>query len=110
MTDTPRPRAKPPQAPVTGGSPTLAPSPQPSRGLTTAEVARRYRVSEDKVRGWIVRGELRAINTNTAGYGKPRYVVPPEALIEFERKRNAAPQPKPVRAPRKTYARDYFPD
>ncbi len=32
-------------------------------GLTVRDVACRYRVGEDKVRGWIARGELRAINT-----------------------------------------------
>ena len=32
-------------------------------GLTVADVARRYRVSPDKVRGWIARGELIAINS-----------------------------------------------
>jgi transposase len=82
----------------------------PARGLTTADVAARYRVSEDKVRTWIARGELRAINTASATCGKPRYVVPPDALAEFERRRSAAEPPKPVRRRRTPTQHDYFPD
>ena len=49
-------------------------------GLTVADVARRYRVGEDKVRGWIARGELRAVNTATVLCGRPRWVISPDAL------------------------------
>jgi transposase len=81
------------------------------RGYTTADVARRYRVSEEKVRGWIARGELTAINTAAAMSGKPRWVVTPEALAEFEQRRAGGPPPKPARRrPRRTGAVDYFPD
>jgi hypothetical protein len=48
-----------------------------SPGLTVRDVARRYRVGEDKVRGWIARGELAAINTATVMCGRPRWVIPP---------------------------------
>jgi transposase len=81
-----------------------------ARGLTVTDVARRYRVGEDKVRAWITRGELRAVNTAAVRCGKPRYVVPPEALAEFERNRDAGPPPKPIRSPRKPQVRDYYPD
>ena len=37
-----------------------------AHGLTTRDVARRYRVGQDKVRKWIARGELVAVNTATA--------------------------------------------
>ncbi len=81
----------------------------PAAGLTVADVARRLRVGEDKVRNWITKGELRAINTAAALCGKPRYVVTPEALAEFENRRAAAPPPKPQRRRREQAAIDYFP-
>jgi hypothetical protein len=85
-------------------------APSPQAGLTVADVARRYRVGEDKVRGWIGRGELFAVNTATVLCGKPRWVIPPEALAEFERRRAGGPTPKPRRRPRQTGLVDYFPD
>jgi excisionase family DNA binding protein len=79
-------------------------------GFTVAEIARRYRVGEDKVRAWIARGELRAINTAGSLCGRPRYVILPEALAEFERGRQAGPPPKPPRRQRKPRdCVDYFP-
>ena len=81
------------------------------RGLTVPEVARRYRVSEDKVRGWIRRGEQKAINTATVLCGRPRWVILPDALIQFERRRAATPERKPTqRQPRRPYEVDFFPD
>lgn len=80
------------------------------RGLTVADVARRYRVGGDKVRAWIRRGELRALNTAAVECGKPRFVVTPEALADFEARRSAAPLPKPVRRPRRASEIDFFPD
>jgi transposase len=79
-------------------------------GLTVRDVARRYRVSEDKVRGWIARGELAAINTAAVLCGRPRWVIPPEALAAFERRRAGGPPPKQPRRRRKPAAIDYFPD
>jgi hypothetical protein len=79
-------------------------------GLTVADVAIRYRVSPDKVRGWIKRGELRAINTAAVRCGKPRFVILPEALAEFERSRAAAEPPKQPRRRIRTTKVDYYPD
>jgi hypothetical protein len=83
----------------------------PGRGLTVADVAARYRVSQDKIRNWIRNGSLKAINTATALCGKPRFVVLPDALAEFEKRRAAAQPPK---APRRRRKRidfvDYYPD
>ena len=78
-------------------------------GFTTADVARRYRVGEDKVRAWIRAGELLAINTSTALCGKPRYVVTVEAIKQFEKRRQAKPTPKIKLRPRSA-AIDYYPD
>jgi hypothetical protein len=84
--------------------------PPSDRGLTVADVARRYRVGEDKVRGWIRRGELKALNTATVVCGKPRFVVTPEALAEFEKQRSTTPPPKTTRRSRRSGAIDFFPD
>jgi hypothetical protein len=62
--------------------------------------------------GWIRRGELKAINVATALCGKPRWVVTPEALAEFERRRVGGPPPKKERKRRKRDPDfiDYYPD
>jgi transposase len=87
------------------------PDTAPTHGLTVREVARRYRVSEDKVRVWIGRGELKAINTATVLCGRPRWVIPPEALAVFEKARRGGPTPKPQRRRRPDPGFvDYFPD
>ena len=79
-------------------------------GLTTYDVARCFRVGTDTVRGWIQRGELRAINTAKIKCGKPRWVVTPEALAEFERRRQGGPAEKPKpRRKRRTELIDFYP-
>ncbi|HEX5271458.1 MAG TPA: helix-turn-helix domain-containing protein [Gemmataceae bacterium] len=65
-----------------------------ARGLTVRDVAKRYRVSPERVRGWIRRGELAALNTADRRLGKPRLVVTPEALERFERGRQATTEVK----------------
>src|SRR5438045_2438684 len=81
----------------------------PTAGFTVREVARRYRVGEDKVRAWIRRGELRAINTAATACARPRFVVPPEALGEFEQRRAGALPRKPSRRRTRRFAVDYYP-
>jgi excisionase family DNA binding protein len=82
------------------------------RGYTPAELARLLRVSADRIRAWIKRGELRALNVAPGRLGKPRFVVLPHHLEEFERKRRVAtPAARP--APRRRQPAgvvDYFPD
>jgi excisionase family DNA binding protein len=79
-------------------------------GLTVADVARRYRVGEDKVRRWIRSGELPAINTSSTRCGRPRYVVTADALAAFEAGRSPATPPKPKRRKRQPHLIDYYPD
>ena len=79
-------------------------------GWTVRDVALRYRVSRDKVRSWIRRGELRAVNTATALCGRPRWVVSTDALAEFETLRAASPLTKPTTRRRRQTAIDYYPD
>jgi hypothetical protein len=80
------------------------------RGYTVPEVARRYRVGQDKVRGWIRRGELAAVNTAAVLCGKPRWVITPDALAAFEKLRAGGPTPKPSRSRRQPVVIDFYPD
>jgi transposase len=76
-----------------------------------SEIARRFRVGEDRVRGWIRSGALRAINTADVRCGRPRFVALPEHLAEFERGRSAAAPPRAPKRPRRRPDEvDYFPD
>jgi excisionase family DNA binding protein len=92
--------------------PTISTPSFPSQlGLTVREVARRYRVGEDKVRNWVARGELKAINTAAVLCGRPRWVIPAEALADFEKRRRGGPAPKPqCRRRRKAHEIDFYPD
>jgi hypothetical protein len=79
-------------------------------GLTVREVARRYRISPDKVRALISRGELRAVNTAAALCARPRLVVTAEALADFEQRRAAGPPPQaPRRRRRPAQEVDFYP-
>jgi excisionase family DNA binding protein len=81
------------------------------RGYTPAELARLLRVSPDRVRAWIVAGELGAIDTARHRCGRPRYVILPQHLADFVRRRTAAAaptQPEPRR--RRPAIVDYYPD
>jgi excisionase family DNA binding protein len=80
-------------------------------GLTPREVAKFLRVSPDRVRQWIQVGELRALNTATSRIGKPRFIILPEHLREFQRRREVSPPPKPVpRTKRRAGVIDFYPD
>jgi hypothetical protein len=81
------------------------------RGYTPAELARLLRVSPDRVRAWIVAGELTAINTASRRCGRPRFVILPQHLTEFAARRAAAaPKPAPRRRRRQPNMIDYYPD
>jgi excisionase family DNA binding protein len=83
-----------------------------TRGYTVAEVAARYRVGEDKVRAWVRRGELAAVNVATVLCRRPQLRITPEALAAFEKRRSAAegPTPRPARRRRRSAEIDYYPD
>jgi hypothetical protein len=85
--------------------------PFPDSGFTVKDLARRYRVSPDKIRKWIALDLLSALNTASALCGKPRYVVTPEALTAFERSRAAGQPKKPAKRRKRTNNFiDFFPD
>jgi hypothetical protein len=80
-------------------------------GFTVADLARRWRIGPDKIRSLIAAGELDAINTASRLCGKPRFIVLPEAVAEFEQRRKAGPPPKaPPKRKRRCGQIDYFPD
>jgi hypothetical protein len=82
-----------------------------TRGYTVNDLALRYRVGPDKVRNWIKRGELAALNTADTRCRRPRFVVTPEALEHFERGRQASTALKPApRRKRKAAMVDFYPD
>jgi transposase len=81
----------------------------PHRGMTVADVARRYRVSPERVRRWIARGELVGINTRDVRCGRPRWVITLEALADFESRRQAKSPPKKARQKKRTNFVDYYP-
>ena len=68
--------------------------------LTPPQVARRWGVKAEKVRGWIVAGELRAIDVAAKRSGRPRYRVHEADLLIFERRREVKPPPKVQRRKR----------
>jgi transposase len=80
-------------------------------GFTTADIAKRFRVGQDTVRGWIKRGELVAVNTRDVRCGRPRFVVLPEALAAFEQARQAVTPPgtRPARRRKRTSQIDFYP-
>jgi hypothetical protein len=53
---------------------------------------------------------LRAVNRNDIRSGKPSWVIPPEALADFESGRQAVTPPKPARRKKKSAAIDFYPD
>jgi hypothetical protein len=84
--------------------------PETAAGFTVTDIARRYRIGEDKVRALIKCGELRAINTSIDRCAKPRFVVTPEMLAEFERGCQVIPPPKVTRRRKREELEDFYPD
>jgi hypothetical protein len=54
-------------------------------------VSARYGVGEDKVRGWIKSGELKAFNAAARRGGRPRWLIDVADLLAFEQARAATP-------------------
>ena len=82
----------------------------PDHGLTVSDIAARYRVSAERVRGWIASGQLRALNRRERGK-RPSFVVLPGDLITFERSRTISPPAAtPARRKKQIKLVDYYPD
>jgi excisionase family DNA binding protein len=73
--------------------------------LTPPQAARRLQVSADKLRGWILAGELRAVNVAARRSGRPRWRIDPVDLEQFLAARSAqgplpaGPRPRRRRDP-----------
>jgi excisionase family DNA binding protein len=89
---------------------TLSAPPVTPRGLTPREVAAYLRIGPDRVRAMIARGELGAVDVTPRRRGRPRYIVLPHHLAEWERARQVAPPPKTPPRRRGSGRIDYFPD
>ena len=61
------------------------PADLPSDLLTPPQVAQRYGVSPDTVRGWIASGQLPAVNVGKGS--RPRFRISADALRDFDAKR-----------------------
>jgi len=62
----------------------------PDSFLTPPEVAKRLRVSPDKILAWIRRGELKAVNVSNGG--RPRFRISPNDLGAFLTSREVPPR------------------
>jgi hypothetical protein len=74
--------------------------PDASRYVSPPQYAERLGVKPDKVLAWINTGELRAVNTATFRGGRPRWRIPPDAIIAIENSRAAKPPVRVRRRPR----------
>jgi hypothetical protein len=87
---------------------------QPSleRGFTPNELARVLRMSPDRIRDMIRSGELGAVNTSRHRCGRPRFVILPHHLAEWEKRRRAATleAPRPKKRKKPSGYVDYYPD
>jgi len=70
------------------------------KGFTPPELAKQWGVSPDKVRAWILSGELEAIDISKTQGGRPRYLIPRAAIEAFEACRSIQTPPEP--SPRRT--------
>lgn len=77
-------------------------------GLTTQEVADRFRIGKAKVIRWIRNGELAAVNVASIACGRPQFVVTAESVEAFEKRRTAAEIV--VIKPKRSKVKDYYPD
>ena len=67
-------------------------------GYTVRDLAKRWRIGVDKVRKFLDRGELVAVNVADSHAAKPQWRIMHESVERFERRRSSqsttAPQPR----------------
>jgi len=82
----------------------------PTDKLTPPEVAKRMRVSPDKVRQWIANGELPATNVASAEASRARWIIARADLEQFQRSRRPAQPAAPITRRRRKdpEAKEYF--
>lgn len=64
------------------------------------DICERFAVGEHTALGWIRSGELKAVNVNRRGEGRPKWRITAEALAAFEQLRTPSP-PTPKTARKK---------
>src|SRR5262249_50455726 len=89
---------------------TMRPEPDLTAGLTVPELSRLLRVGCDKLRHWIKTGQIGAVNVAGARSARPRFVVLPHHLAEWERRRGACVPAKPARRRRRVGPIDVCPE
>jgi excisionase family DNA binding protein len=75
------------------------------RALTPPAIARLLAVHPDKIRAWITRGELAAVDLADRRGGRPRWRVMPDALEAFLAARQATPWARTKRRTKKVRTR-----
>jgi hypothetical protein len=78
------------------------------RKVTPPELAARWGIAPEKIIGWILAGELRAINGASKPGGKPRYLIDEDDIAAFERGRQVSqPLPRAKRRNRTEIVRNF---
>lgn len=75
---------------------------------TVPELARTLGVDQDKILGWIHKGELRALNVAESASGRPRWRIPADAWQAFEQARSNQPAVPVVASPRRRRRSDGY--
>jgi hypothetical protein len=78
-------------------------------GFSVADLCRRWKIGGDKIRGFVRRGELVAVNVAANLSGRPQWRITPESVERFEMRRSSVPVPKPQRRRHRPVAVDYYP-
>jgi Helix-turn-helix domain len=81
------------------------------QGYSVKDLCRRWKVGQDKVYGFIRRGELVGVNVAANLSRRPQWRFTLKAVEDFERRRTSAPPPEPTRRRRRKVEEvDYYPD
>lgn len=80
------------------------------QGYSVADLCVRWRIGADKVRAFLRKGELIAVNVAGSLASKPQWRITPESVELFERRRSSAPVPKVPRRRRRRCEIDFYPD
>jgi hypothetical protein len=77
--------------------------------LTPPALAELMGLDVSKILTWIRRGELQAFNAATTAAGRPRYLISPSAIQEFEQRRAVVPKSaRRTRRPRDTRIIEFY--
>lgn len=81
----------------------------PLSGYSVTDLSRRWRVSGDKIRSFIRKGELVAVNMAANLSARPQWRITPESVEQFEKKRSSNPPPSAPRRRSRPALVDYYP-